>query len=127
MHTFSETSKQRLATCHKDLQTLFNEVVRDFDCAVICGYRGQKEQDEAYKKGTSKLKWPRSKHNITPSEAIDVMPYPIDWKDIEKIKLFGAYVKSKARELKKVGKMENRIEWGGDWKGFKDFPHFEII
>lgn len=127
MPEFSTKSKERLATCHKDLQTLFNDVIKEFDCSIVCGYRGQKEQDSAFAKGASKLKWPRSKHNINPAEAVDVMPYPIDWKDIEKVKLFGAFVKSKARELKKAGKLENRIEWGGDWQAFKDYPHYEII
>lgn len=127
MSEFSRKSKVKLATCHKDLQTLFNEVVKEFDCSIVCGYRGQKEQDAAFEKGTSKLKWPRSKHNIVVAEAVDVMPYPIDWSDFEKIKLFGAYVKSKIRELKRLGKIENDIVWGGDWKNFKDYPHWEII
>jgi len=127
MPKFSKTSIERLSTCHQDLQVLFGEVIKEFDCSIICGYRGKKEQEAAFERGTSKLKWPRSKHNITPAEAVDVMPYPIDWKDMEKFKLFGAYVKSRIRELKRQGKIENDIIWGGDWKNFKDYPHWEII
>lgn len=127
MPKFSKASIERLATCHQDLQVLFNEVIKEFDCSIICGYRGKKEQDQYYVAGTSKLKWPRSKHNINPAEAVDVMPYPIEWNNMEKTKLFGAYVKSRIKELKRQGKIENDIIWGGDWKNFTDYPHWEII
>ena len=47
MPSFSQRSLDRLATCHPDLNRLFTEVVKHFDCTVLCGHRGQEEQDKA--------------------------------------------------------------------------------
>ena len=51
MPSFSKISKERLETTHPDLQTLFNYVVKYFDCSIICGYRDKKAQNIAYKDG----------------------------------------------------------------------------
>jgi peptidoglycan L-alanyl-D-glutamate endopeptidase CwlK len=120
MPEFSKLSIKRLGTCHPDLQRLFKEVVKDIDCAVICGHRGEKEQNEAYARGHSKLKFPKSRHNTSPSEAVDVVPYPLDWKDIEAFKRLMRTVKLKAKLL------NISITCGGDWLSFKDYPHYEL-
>lgn len=135
MPRFSETSLKRLGECHNDLKVLFNEVVRHFDCAVICGQRGEVEQNDAFREGKSKLKFPKSKHNLNPSMAVDVMPYPINWSDRERMYFFGGFVLATARQLKAMGWIEHDIRWGGDWNGdtdvrketFIDLPHFEIV
>ena len=44
MPNFSIVSKQRLNTCHQDLQKLFNEVIKHYDCAVIQGARSDFDQ-----------------------------------------------------------------------------------
>ena len=80
MPKFGRKSRTRLATCDKNLQKLFNEVVKHFDCSVLVGFRGKDEQNSAYKNGYSKVKWPNGKHNSNPSFAVDVAPYPINWK-----------------------------------------------
>jgi len=123
------------------LQQVFNRVILSFDCAILCGYRGQKEQDEAFAKGLSKLKYPEGKHNHTPSKAVDVMPYPIHWPgeekdfvlsqaDRDRIFLFAGFVLATAKSL------GVRLRWGGDWNGnldlrdessFRDLPHFELV
>jgi peptidoglycan L-alanyl-D-glutamate endopeptidase CwlK len=76
---FSERSLKNLAECHPDLQRIAHEAIKEFDFVVIEGHRGQKEQNEAFARGTSQLRWPRSKHNKSPSLAFDACPYPIDW------------------------------------------------
>ena len=128
MPKFSTRSKSKLHTCHKDLVNLFNEVVKHFDCTIIEGHRGQKKQDEAYNKGNSKLKFPNGKHNSSPSVAVDVAPYPIDWSDRDRFHYFAGYV------LGIASQMGINVRWGGDWDndtevkdtGFKDLPHFEL-
>lgn len=92
MPTFSKISKDRLATCDERLQKVFNEVVKYFDCTIVQGHRGQAEQDAAYASGKSQLKWPNGNHNKFPSKAVDVMPYPIDWTDRERMTLFAGFV-----------------------------------
>lgn len=58
MPYYSERSKKRLETCHEDLQKLFNEVIKHFDCTILCGHRGQEEQDKAFAEGMSfKFPW----------------------------------------------------------------------
>ena len=128
MPKFGSTSKKRLSTCEKDLQLLFKEVVRGFDCTIVCGYRGEKDQNEAYERGNSKVKYPHGRHNANPSRAVDVAPYPIDWSDRDRFNYFAGYVKGIASQ------MGIDVIWGGDWdndtdlkdNGFDDLVHFEL-
>ena len=76
---FGKRSLDNIAQCHPDLQKIARELIKEMDVAVICGHRGEKAQNEAFAKGTSKLRYPKSKHNKTPSLAMDVCPYPINW------------------------------------------------
>ena len=127
MYYFSDKSKERLSTTHQDLQTLFNYVIKGRDCSIICGVRGEAEQNEAYRKGNSKLQYPFSKHNKKPSLAVDVIPYPFNgWDDHIQFIEFGNYVLGVAEMLKQYGAIEHSIQWGGNWN-FKDYPHYEII
>lgn len=129
MPKFSKTSEDRLNTCHPDLIQLFNLVVIDFDCSILCGHRGQEEQDKYFKAGISKVSWPQGKHNKTPSLAVDVAPWPIVWSDIKRFYFFAGYVKAWAESL------GIKIRWGGDWDGdfmfddqtFNDLVHFEMV
>jgi peptidoglycan L-alanyl-D-glutamate endopeptidase CwlK len=137
MPIFSQLSKTKLATCHIDLQVLFNEVVKYYDCTVVCGYRGEGEQTEAWVKGNSQLKWPNSKHNSTPSNAVDVVPFEKSGVDYGKMQsaFFAGMVKGIAIELKRKGTITHDIRIGLDWNGnndvddtkFWDACHFEII
>ena len=135
MAEFNKLSQQRLEGCHPDLQVLFNEVVLHFDCTVLVGPRGQEEQDKAFNEGKSKLKYPNGMHNKTPSLAVDVAPYPIDWKDKDRFYFFSGFVMAIAAYLKIGGAISHGIRWGGDWDGDKDLHdqtlydlvHFEIL
>lgn len=120
MPVFGRRSKTKLAECHQDLQDIMNEVIKEYDISVICGHRSKEEQNEAFKKGNSKLQYPRSKHNTYPSNAVDVVPYPIDWNDIDRFRHMVKIIKRVAEE-KGI-----EIVCGGDWKNFKDWPHIEL-
>ena len=128
MPRFGKTSRKRLATCHPKLQKVFKEVVKEFDCSVICGHRNEEDQNKAFDDGRSKVKYPHGRHNATPSNAIDVAPYPIDWNDRERFTYFAGYVLGIAKS------MGITLRWGGDWNrnwdlkdnNFDDLPHFEI-
>jgi peptidoglycan L-alanyl-D-glutamate endopeptidase CwlK len=126
--SFSKRSLEKLDACHPDLQRLFKEVVKHFDCTILCGHRGEGEQNEAYHSGRSKLKFPESKHNGMPSDAVDVAPYPIDWNDKERFYYFAGVAKGIATM------MDIPLRWGGDWDSdtqvhdqtFFDLPHYEL-
>ena len=76
-------------------------------------------QKELFRDGKSKTLG--SNHLSLPSKAVDVMPYPIQWDDIEGQHMFATAVFSKAME------MGIRVRWGGSFKSFYDAPHWEII
>lgn len=126
---FSARSGAELHTCKRDLQLVFHEVIKHWDCTILQGHRNQKEQDEAVRAGTSTLAWPTSNHNKMPSEAVDVAPYPINWEDAETFRAFGGFV------LGVSTMMGIMLRWGGDWsmdrdftnEGFIDLPHYELI
>lgn len=101
-------------------------MVKYYDCSVVWGYRKQQDQDSAYAKGYSKLKYPNSKHNKLPSLAVDVVPYPTGWKDEKELIRFGQFVKWFANVLFENKLIGNKIYWGGDWKQFIDYAHWEI-
>ena len=121
MPTFSKRSQERLATCHPDLQRLFNEVIKEIDCAVLCGHRGKADQDAAVKGGFSKTVFPNSKHNSLPSMAVDVAPWPLDWNNKQSFVELANVVLTKAKEL------GIEVRWGGHFRSFFDGPHFELV
>lgn len=118
-------SEARLATCAPELQILVRAIATDVhaglvpgvsDLTVLCGHRGEAEQEEAFRAGASKLHWPHSKHNSLPSRAVDLAPYPTDWADREAFLALRAHV---ARVAKRLGIKIRHISW--------DLPHTEIL
>lgn len=128
MPKFSSRSTKRLETCDARLQKIFKKVIEGFDCTILEGHRGEEKQNAAFKKGNSKLKYPNGKHNSIPSVAVDVIPYPIDWEDRERMSYFAGYVIGCAKS------MGITLRWGGDWdmdtkvkdNKFDDLVHFEL-
>ena len=135
MSRFGTSSTQRLCECEPDLQHIFRFVVERFDCSVLCGHRSEAAQNAVFESGKSRVQWPDSKHNSYPSKAIDVAPWPIDWRNLERFRQFGFYVKGVADAMHDRGDIEHRIRWGGDWDGdyditdqhFNDLVHFELM
>jgi|SRR5215475_8958813 len=136
MPKFSQDSFSKLVTCHHDLQALFYEVIKYFDCSIMQGYRNEVNQEADYNAGKTKLRYPDSKHNLSPAMAVDVTPYPVDFDNIKLHLWFGGYVCGIAQRLKDEGKMTHSIRWGGAWNGLgslnsehvlQDLVHFELV
>lgn len=121
-------------TLHPDLQRVLTEAIKYFDFSILEGFRDEEAQNRAYAKGLSKVRWPLGKHNSNPSHAVDIAPYPIDWSDerkaTERFVLLAGVI------LCLAAQMNITIRWGGDWnrnndtrdeKGFRDYPHFELV
>ena len=140
MYIWSSHSLKHKNTCCRSIQRLFDEVLKEVDCRYECGYRNKTEQNRLFELGISKVQWPDSKHNIFPSLAADVIPYPVIWPKIEdgiekysldlgRLYMFVGYVKGIAYEL------GISIRAGADWDNdfqvsdqtFHDLPHFELI
>ena len=128
MPRFGQRSKERLATCEKDLQMVFNEVIKYVDCSILEGHRSKDRQNSLYEDGKTKVRYPNGRHNASPSRAVDVTPYPVDWAERERQTLFAGFVLGVANQ------MGIELRWGGDWdqdfevkdNRFDDFPHFEL-
>lgn len=93
----------------------------------------------AYISGASSVKWQGSKHNSTPSMAVDCGPWfrdlGIPWKDIPQICYFAGHVMRLAQNMLSAGEINHRLRWGGDWNNNRlirdqklmDYVHFELI
>lgn len=135
MPKFSENSKNNLNECHFDLKLVMKEAIRFYDFSVIEGYRPEVEQNAAFESGTSKLKYPESKHNVLPARACDIVPYPTAFSSPEEFYFLAGIVLTIAKQMKEDGRIHHDVRWGGDWdrdldlqdQNFNDLPHFELV
>ena len=134
MPNFSQASLDKLNTCHPDLVRLFSKAIESFDFTVLVGFRNKEEQDAAVAAKKSKDVWPKSKHNTSPSIAIDVVPYPINFDNKNRIRFFAGFIMGLARS------MGIPLRWGGSWfqeiwatdfndekENLDDMDHFELV
>jgi peptidoglycan L-alanyl-D-glutamate endopeptidase CwlK len=130
-YRWGRRSLTRLHTCHPTLIALFESAIEGApsDMTVLCGHRGKAAQDAAYRSGASTLPWPRSEHNQTPSLAVDVAPWidgaaSWDWAHYYPL---AEHIKATWATLPPEIRAGWRLEWGGDWRSFKDGPHWQIV
>lgn len=117
---FSQRSLNNLSGVHPDLVKVVRLAleISDIDFTVIEGLRSKERQAELVKAGASQTM--NSRH-IT-GHAVDLAAVVggtirWDWPLYERI---AKAVKTAAAQLKVS------VIWGGDWKTFKDGPHFEL-
>ena len=111
-------SLQSLSGVHPDLVDVVKLAITitEVDFTVIEGIRNINRQRQLYKAGKSTTM--NSRH-IT-GHAIDMVPWPVDWEDLERFNVMAEAMKT-AAEVQEIP-----IVWGGDWKSFYDAPHFEL-
>ncbi len=126
MPVLSEQSLARLNTCHPGLIAVCRELIKQYDFAVLCGHRSKDEQNKAFQRGSSRLIYPQSPHNRMPSHAVDLAPYPVDWRNLARFREMWHRFDALARLMRERGEIESEFEWGGEWNTLKDFPHIEI-
>lgn len=105
---------------HPNLKSILMEVAKIEDIYILCSFRGETEQNKAFLEKKSKAKFGQSPHNFNPALAFDIAPFPLNWNDIESFKKLSVIVLSVSK------KMNIGLVWGGDWKSFKDYPHYEL-
>jgi peptidoglycan L-alanyl-D-glutamate endopeptidase CwlK len=124
----SKSSEAKLKGVHPDLVRVVLRCAKDwkdtqFTFGITCGVRTLEEQKVLVKKGASKTL--KSRHIPAKngySHAIDVVAFidgkvRWDWPLYDKI----------SKAMKAAAKAEKvPIEWGGDWKSFKDGPHYQL-
>jgi peptidoglycan L-alanyl-D-glutamate endopeptidase CwlK len=113
-------STDKLKGVHRDLVAVVKRAIEisEVDFIVTEGLRSTAKQTQLVKAGASKTM--NSRH-LT-GHAIDLAPVVNgevrwDWPPFYKI---AAAMKKAAEELNVA------ITWGGDWKSFRDGPHFEL-
>lgn len=113
------------AKLHPKLKLLLTEAIKTspLDFTVIETVRTIEQQKINVAKGVSKTMKSRHIPSTNKSglcEAVDIAPYPINWKDIKSFIRLSEHIKNVAKTLG-IG-----ITYGGDWKTFKDYPHYEL-
>ena len=111
-------SLQNLSGVHPDMQAVVKKAIEitEVDFTVIEGIRHLDRQKQLLKEGKSTTL--NSRH-IT-GHAVDMVPWPVDWEDLDRFETMAEAMKDAAEEL------DISIVWGGDWKSFYDAPHFEL-
>ena len=127
MFKWGNKSLENLSQAHTVLQHLADKAleISKQDMKVICGYRGEAEQNKAFQEGTSKLKWPKSLHNSHPALAIDVVPLPLDWNNIDAFEEMVQTFEEAWYLLDEDITHGWALQCGADFS-FKDYPHFQI-
>mgnify|MGYP003648498022 CR=1 FL=1 len=129
MPFYSEASRQKLSTCDERLQRLFFRVIDLVDITIVCGMRDEKAQNKAFAGGFSKVTFPNSRHNASPSLAVDWAPYPIDWEDRDRFLYVAGIIYGVAREMG-IDEIRNGADWRRNGRAkrnnFDDLGHTEI-
>lgn len=117
MYQLGQKSKRTLEGVHPDLVAVVERAISisSQDFSVGEGLRSVERQKELYNTGKSKTM--NSRH-LT-GHAVDLFPYPLSW-DWEYFYPIADAMKQAADDLGVA------LEWGGDWKGFPDGPHFQL-
>lgn len=126
--SLSAKSEEKLSTCCHTLANVVRAVSKMMNISVLCCHRCKEEQNMAYNSGHSKVKWPGSKHNLTISMAVDIVPVPVDWNNMKRFYYMAGLMMGIADER------GIQLTWGGDWdrdcdfadNKFNDLCHFEI-
>ncbi len=116
----SKRDKERLAGVDPRLVRLFEAVAKDpaVDFIVTEGIRTRERQAELVAKGASTTF--SSRH--LDGRAVDIavrINGKVTW-EFSAYREFADTVKAHAKELGIA------IQWGGDWRTFKDGPHFQV-
>jgi peptidoglycan L-alanyl-D-glutamate endopeptidase CwlK len=110
-------SLQNLSGVHPDLVSVVKRAIEitKQDFTVIEGMRDINRQRQLVKSGASTTM--NSRH-LT-GHAVDIAPWPISW-EWEDFYPIEEAMKLAADEL------GIDLEWGGDWKSFRDGPHWQL-
>lgn len=121
MAKFGKRSVSNLAQCHVLLRKVMMEAIKDLDFSIIQAYRNREDQEKAFRRGNSKAHFGQSPHNYLPCVAVDCIPSPFNgWDDAAGFKAMADHILACAKRL------DIPVQWGGNWKTFKDTPHFEL-
>jgi len=134
MYSFGAKSKERFAQCHPKLQVVLTQAIKHVDFSITCATRDEAAQMKAYNSvpKLTRAKYGQSPHNFAMSRAVDIVPYPVDWTDMQRFCYLGGLMKGIASAN------GIHLTWGYDWnnngvlgkddsaESLMDAPHFEL-
>lgn len=125
MFKLTETDLKRLKGVHPDLVKVILEAAKTAKTPfkVLEGLRTAQKQAEYFKKGTSMLDGVKKKSKHQLGKAVDIVPVVNDKVEFRSWAPFYPMAENVKAAAKKLGV---KVIWGGDWKSFKDGPHFEL-
>ncbi len=110
MPMFSQSSFSKLSTCHPDLQAIFFEVIKHFECSIV---------DSVLICDTS------------PCMKVLAIPHSKTWVQRSIYYYFAGLVCGIAFKLRDEGKITHGIKWDGDYDERRDsafdLAHFELV
>jgi peptidoglycan L-alanyl-D-glutamate endopeptidase CwlK len=121
-------SRLKLNGVHRDLVAVVEKAITisSKDFTIIEGLRSIERQKQLYAAGKSKTL--NSRH-IT-GHAVDLAPWPtngdFDSDGILNIADWDEYYPIADAMKEAAQDLGVSLEWGGDWKGFPDGPHFQL-
>lgn len=127
MYKLSKRSLSRLEGIESILIEIVKEAIKespyDFGIPNDGGLRTAERQKELFNKKVSRCDGYKNKSYHQTGKAFDIYAYVDGKASWNKL-----YLKLIARHIQKVAKdkFNTNLQWGGDWKNFKDMPHFQI-
>ena len=120
MFSFSKASLDKMNGVNSKLVILMKEAIKNspYDFKITEGLRTVERQKELVKTGKSKT---MNSYHLK-GKAVDIavlINNKVTW-DFKYYKEVANHIKEVAKKLGYI------ITWGGDWKTFKDGPHFQI-
>jgi peptidoglycan L-alanyl-D-glutamate endopeptidase CwlK len=127
MYKLSKRSYERLNGIDAILIAIVTESIKespyDFGIPRSGGLRTAEEQYILFKDGKSKCDGFKKKSYHQSGKAFDIFAYvdgSASW-DKEHLTAIAIHIQKIAKDQFNVD-----LEWGGDWKSFRDMPHFQI-
>ncbi|AGN30423.1 endolysin [Synechococcus phage S-CBS4] len=119
-YSFGSRSLGRLQGIHPDLRKVMDRAIAttDIDFTVLEGMRTMSRQRKLVASGASRTL--RSRH-LT-GHAVDIAPL-VDGKVSWDWPIYHRLAPTIKKAAQDVGV---KIEWGGDWRSFKDGPHWQL-
>ena len=111
-----KTSMSRLKGVDEQLVNIVKRAIEisDVDFTVLEGVRTLERQRELYAQGRTApgkiVTWTMKSKHIE-GKAVDLVPYPLDWNDLEKFNKIKDAMFQAAKEL------DVNLRWGADWDG----------
>ena len=125
MFTLGHRSKQRLKGVHPDLVKVVEKAIQltTVDFTVLEGVREAVRQKKLFESGASQTMNGRHIPGADGfAKAVDLGAWvddQVDWS-------WPLYHKIAAAMKEAAKQVDVPIEWGGDWRNFRDGPHFQL-